>query len=292
MKATYSSIKNNAKSAMNGHIGEVILVGLILPMAFSMISSSLNGVFQLIHWTLPTIISIFTGAISTYIILRMVLKIVRHNSDKVFNNFFGTKQGILNSMILAILSLFVGLGYIIIFWDFFLSLWDIIKDIPYALILSDSNAFDIWIENQYIATPSILAVIISIVYSIIVMIITVRLSFSKYIIADDDLSAIEAIKKSWRITKTNWWRIALFPLSFILWGLLVIITLGVAYIYVVPYIAIARGALYNQLLIESGERTPEASTPIFIKDTIVKEDALDESEDTFDKNDPFESYYK
>jgi uncharacterized membrane protein len=292
MRTSYSEIKGKAKSAMNGHIGEVILVGLILPIAFSMIGNFLNGIFGLAHWSIPTFLSLFTNAVATYITLRMVLKIVRFNPDKIFIKFFGTQKGILNSLGFALFTVLISAGYIIIFWDYFALLWDLMRIMPADYFVSDPEALENWANDQVIKDPSILLFMISGIYSLIVIIVTVRLSFTQYIIADSDLDFIEAMKKSWKISKGNWWRIVFFPLSFILWLLLSVFTIGIALIYVIPYMTIAHGAFYDELLIESGEVIESGFKKPTVNIPLTDENALDEDKNEFDKSDPFENYYE
>ena len=294
MKLSYSKIKNNAKKAMKGHIGEVILVALILPIAFSMIGSFFAEFFGFIHWSLPTFITSLVGAVATYITLRMVIKIVRFKSDEIFKNFFGTKNGILNSIAFSIFSIVFVSGYVIIFWDYFILAWDFIQIMPSDYFASDPDALEAWFNNQVINKPSIGAIVVSIIYSIIIIIISIWISFTKYVIADSDLNMIDAMKRSWKITSGNWWRILIFPFSFILWSFAVIFTLGIAVIYVGPYITISYGALYDQLLVENGFGDSIESginvTPV--KEDLTDEFALDEDKDEFDKKDPFEDYYE
>ena len=292
MRTSYSEIKGKAKSAMNGHIGEVILVGLILPIAFSMIGSFLNGISGLAHWSIPTFLQLLTNAVATYITLRMVLKIVRYKPDKIFVKFLGTKKGILSSLGFALFSILISMGYIIIFWDYFALLWDLMRIMPADYFVSDPEVFENWANDQVIKDPSILLFMISGIYTLIVIIVSVKLSFTTYIIADTDLDFIEAMKKSWKISKGNWWRIVFFPLSFILWILLSVVTFGIALIYVIPYMTIAQGAFYNELLLESGEVIESGINKIAVKTQLTDENALDVDKNEFDKNDPFENYYE
>lgn len=292
MRASYSEIKNNAKSAMKGHIGEAILVALILPIAFSMIGSFFNSILGAVHWSIPAFLATFTNAIATYITLRMIIKIVRHKSDKIFIGFLGTKKGILSSMGFALVTMSFGLVYIFVFWEYFTVLWDVMKLLQTDFFTSNPDAIEDWLNSIIVKEPSALSLIFTALYTIIILIVTVRISFTTYIIADSDLNVFEALKKSWNITRGNWWRIFFFPLSFILWIFAIIFTFGLAIIYVGPYIAIAHGALYNALLLESGEEIDLGHVETIIQEVLTDENALDEKEDTFDKKDPFENYYE
>ena len=86
-------------------------------------------------------------------------------------------------------------------------------------------------------------------------------SMTEYIICDNpNLSSKKAIKLSNTITKGYKWDLLIMYLSFIPWYLLSIITLGLGYIYVIPYIGITKAMYYENLkknAIETGFATPE-----------------------------------
>jgi len=61
------------------------------------------------------------------------------------------------------------------------------------------------------------------------------------------LSAMEAIKESKRIMRGHRWELFVLQISFIWWYLLILITFGLAAIYVSPYIAMAETNFYNKI---------------------------------------------
>ncbi len=290
IKASYSDIKYNAKASMKGHIGEVILVGLILPIAFSMIANFFNGIFEFVHFSFPFILSTFTTAISSYITYRMLVKISRFKADKIFNNFLGTKKGILSALGWGFFTFLISSVYIFVYWDYVIFFLDLVDFMSSELYLENPEIIDSFINNYVITYPTVPTIIATFIYSIVIIIISLRFSFALYIIGDTDENIIEALRKSWAITRGNWWRIFFFPLSFILWIFAVIFTFGIAMIYVTPYMAVAHASLYNHLLKESDyEFDDDVITRV--KDT-TDEGALDIEEDKFDKKDPFSDYYE
>ena len=73
-------------------------------------------------------------------------------------------------------------------------------------------------------------------------------SMSFYILADNpDMTAGEALKESMRITKGHKGQLFVLGLSFIPWYLLGMITFGIAFIYVVPYISTTIANFYKEL---------------------------------------------
>lgn len=96
-----------------------------------------------------------------------------------------------------------------------------------------------------------IAVMIGIILLIIPgIILAFGLSFFQYILVDPeykDLDSVAVLKESWRLTKGYKMDFFVFGLSFIGWGLLIVITLGLAAIYVVPYSTTATALYYENL---------------------------------------------
>lgn len=64
---------------------------------------------------------------------------------------------------------------------------------------------------------------------------------------NSDVSIIEIIKECFRITKKAKLKVLLFYLSFIGWYILGMLTLGILFIYVTPYISVTSYYLYKKL---------------------------------------------
>ncbi|MDO4535772.1 MAG: DUF975 family protein [Clostridium perfringens] len=83
--------------------------------------------------------------------------------------------------------------------------------------------------------------------------LTLRLNLALYIINNGDYTAIEALKESWRLTKGHALDFLLFNLTFIGWFIIVIITAGIAILWVGPYYITATSYFYTDLLSEKKE---------------------------------------
>lgn len=66
-----------------------------------------------------------------------------------------------------------------------------------------------------------------------------------FILADKDVSAIDAIKESTEIMKGNKWRFFLLSCSFIGWGILCIFTLFIGFLWLTPYSTISSAKFYD-----------------------------------------------
>ncbi len=74
-------------------------------------------------------------------------------------------------------------------------------------------------------------------------------SMSYFILADDpNIPANEARKRSMEMMRGNKWRLFCLDFSFFGWILLSILTLGVLYFWIIPYIQTARAEFYQDLL--------------------------------------------
>ena len=89
---------------------------------------------------------------------------------------------------------------------------------------------------------------------------SISYSQSFYILANNpDMTALEALNESKKMMAGHKWEFFVLQLSFILWGLLVAITLGIAAIYVGPYME-ATLANYYIAVSGNGEKVPDRVT--------------------------------
>lgn len=73
-------------------------------------------------------------------------------------------------------------------------------------------------------------------------------SMAMYILAENKgMSARECIRKSKEMTQGHKWELFVLELSFLGWGLLGTITLGIGYIWIIPYMAATEANAYRYL---------------------------------------------
>ncbi len=72
-------------------------------------------------------------------------------------------------------------------------------------------------------------------------------SMAMYIMAEEDIGALEAIEKSVEMMEGHKMELFMLELSFIGWFLLGIITFGISDIYAAPYFNTAKVAFYNSI---------------------------------------------
>jgi uncharacterized membrane protein len=82
----------------------------------------------------------------------------------------------------------------------------------------------------------------------VMILVQMRYGLALYVVADDpSVRAREAVKRSVELMAGNYWRLGLLWLRFIGWQLLAVLTLGIGFIWLVPYYMAAMAAFYDDL---------------------------------------------
>ncbi len=93
-----------------------------------------------------------------------------------------------------------------------------------------------------------LAVVVGCVFLIVPgVIVGLMFSMTSYLLADGETNIGDVLKKSINMMKGYKWNYFVFCLSFLGWILLGVVTLGLAYIYVLPYMNVATTLYYEEL---------------------------------------------
>lgn len=95
-------------------------------------------------------------------------------------------------------------------------------------------------------------------------------SMANYILADNpEMTAREALRESKIIMHGHKWELFVLNLSFILWEILGVFTLGIAFVYVVPYISATTANFYQSI-----KRQPKVEEIPVEEPTISEEDMI------------------
>jgi len=108
---------------------------------------------------------------------------------------------------------------------------------------------------------------ISLSVSVMFYLLFVRFSLSHYLVIDKNMGIAEALQTSFRITKGNFFRILLFPFSFLLWFILIFFTFGLAIFLVLPYTATSFTHLYLSIL-EENNLSVDYSNKVILERTV------------------------
>ena len=82
-----------------------------------------------------------------------------------------------------------------------------------------------------------------------------------YLVVDTDLTGNDAIKESMRMMDGYKWNYFVFQLSFLGWCLLAPLTLGILYIWLIPYMTVAEAIYYERLKEKTGVVSTVATEP-------------------------------
>ncbi len=95
---------------------------------------------------------------------------------------------------------------------------------------------------------TIIAIILTILLLIVYIIFTYMVTQTPYIIIEkENIGIIEAMKLSAKIMKGNKWKYFILQLSFIGWAILSIITFGIGFLWLIPYVTLASTNFYKNL---------------------------------------------
>jgi uncharacterized membrane protein len=80
------------------------------------------------------------------------------------------------------------------------------------------------------------------------IIAALSLSMTFYIIADDDsIGVLDAIKKSNEMMKDHRWKLFYLYLRFFGWGIVCLLTLGLGFLWLIPYIQVSVAKFYEDI---------------------------------------------
>ena len=97
-------------------------------------------------------------------------------------------------------------------------------------------------------------------------------SMATYLIVDTDLDANDAIKESKRMMKGYKWDYFVFGLSFIGWIILVPLTFGILYIWLLPYMYVSMAIYYEKLKAKANGKIENATNVVAQPEAVVVEE--------------------
>lgn len=219
---TNSALRSSARDKLRGNWGTAVLLCLI----FSIIC----GLPAYIPY-LGVIIGILLSGPLTLGLDTCFLKLVRHESFIIENLFDGFKK--FSSAVIAQLLITI-----------FVFLWSLPFIIP-AIIASYSYSMVFYILSDW-----------TLLFIIPGLIASYRYSMVFYILSDNpEMSAMESLSKSKEMMVGFKWKLFCLHLSFIGWAILSILTLGIAYLWLTPYVYSSISNFYVDLKIAKLNKT-------------------------------------
>lgn len=238
---TASEIRTQARKCLEGKWGKAALLTLSF-IAILWIISFIIGIVNKIPF-LSILINIAWLVISTpisYGLLAVFIKLKRSNNQIGYIDFLkiafaniGNVWKVIGNILLKILPLIIGIIVGIFILSFGIA----------SLVFTTSYAF---------------LILIGLIIYIICLILLIPKSFSyalSYLILFDnpDMTGKEIVEKSIQLMQNNRWKLFCLYLSFIGWALLCVLTLGIGYLWLIPYTIIALIEFYDTLTKENNE---------------------------------------
>lgn len=123
--------------------------------------------------------------------------------------------------------------------------WGILFMLPAVLVIllvhPDTSVFPVYTSGALYAVAVLLA-------AGGLIILQMRYYLVLYVVADDPLvRAGRAVGRSADLMRGNYGRLALLWLRFIGWQILCVLTLGIGFLWLIPYMSAANAAFYNDL---------------------------------------------
>lgn len=228
-------LKELTKSQLKGHWKTPVL----LTLAY-LIVTIIASFFQEESQSLPTIIITFlvVWAISIWATIGLpnfYLEFLKKNGEAEFKDALVPSNKLLKALgytvIIGIISIIIG----------FISVFASTGLIAASVFYVDG-----------ITIANILGIVLICLMYIAFIIFTFAVAQVPYIIIEkDDVSLLEAMSLSMKIMKGNKWKYFVLQLSFLGWGILSVITFGIGFLWLIPYMSLAETNFYKNLAIEN-----------------------------------------
>ena len=220
---TRSLLKQEAKNQLSKNFGVLILSGLILSIILG----------------LPSVIPSHNARM---IMSNPELFLKYYNLTEIFMNYFMWPPQVIIALISFFISPVLMLGvhhvHLKATTDEKPRLSEMFSKMPQfgtAFVTSLLTGIFVFLWSLLLIVPGIIA--------------TYSYSMVYFILAEHpEMSAMEAIRESKLIMKGHKWELFVLELSFFWWYLLCIVTFGLAMIYVMPYVEMAKANFYKNLV--------------------------------------------
>ena len=216
-----SELKKLSKSQLKGHWKVPVLLTLIYGAIVFAISITQNCLYS---GKASFLFLLVTLAIEVWAVVgfpNFYLKFIQNSDEVKFKDFFVSKSILLKS-----------LGYVL-----FMSLIGALI----GVIIGFSIVFSITGSTWVLGLVILALVAITIVFSL-------SIAMTAYILVDKSGTKVfEAIRLSMKMMKGYKWEFLVLYLSFIGWALLCIITLGIGYLWLAPYMTLTFANFYKEL---------------------------------------------
>jgi uncharacterized membrane protein len=244
MSKSIKEIKRESRNRVNNNFGDAFII-VFVPF---FIMNALNIIFAQLSDFLPDGIELSTdisiqiilNIFATYMAIKLLITHVRSTDRLSFNNFFRLEKGFYSFTLLRVVVAAILVIMLLPMWSSLSEMFTTISR------LVDVPAVEGYLLHSDILTRIYKEAQTSALLVLLFWLLSIRFQMLPFIIVDKNVSLLEAVKISLVITKGNYFKILLFPLTYLLWLLLIPTFIGI--FYIIPLITIGYGYLYLSMI--------------------------------------------
>lgn len=227
-----SELKGLSKSQLKGYWKAPILLTLIygvVVLAISLVQNlfmSESAAFLFLLLTLVIEVWAAVGFPNFY------LKFIKDRENTTFKDFLVPRTVLLKSLGYVLTMSLIGafVGFII------------------GLSIVSSVFYSVFAGELYVEPSWGVIIVVMLVFGIILTIFSLSIAMTTFILVDKKyIRLFEAMGLSMKMMKGYKWKLFILYLSFIGWGLLCILTLGIGYLWLAPYMSLTFTNFYKEL---------------------------------------------
>ncbi|MEG1312180.1 MAG: DUF975 family protein [Romboutsia sp.] len=226
-------LKKLTKSQIKGHWTTPVLLTLVYTVLMILVSSFQEYAYSSVMNIMAFIVVSAIGVWATIGIPNFYLEFIKKDGKAEFKDILVSSNKLLKSLIytivISLISIVIGIVSVFMYT---------------GILVGGFFSFD---SLTIMAT---LASIIIILISVAFIIFSFAIAQTPYIILEkEDLGVFSAMKLSIEMMKGNKWKYFVLELSFLGWGILSVITLGIGFLWLIPYISLATTNFYKDISI-------------------------------------------
>ena len=228
----FSDIKSKSRKQLEGNWLKTAAVMLVMFLIMMVLYKAINGLLSQILM-IPILASV------TALLFR-----VANNQGLDFKKLTLTKSEYIRFFVFKILIIAIQLAIGIV------AVFVITGGLMFSMVSEGQGAM---VENIYESvgtTTIIVAILVYLAITALFIYIDLLYTMTPYIIfrKNEDIDAISAMRYSRELIKGYKWNLFLFELSFIGWGILAVLTVGIGFLFLAPYYEVSIANYYLELV--------------------------------------------
>ena len=244
MSTSIKNIKIKSKQKVNNHFGDAFII-VFVPFFIMNAINILTGQITLflpdsIEYYVDLGIQVFLNILATYMSFKLLIPFIRGKSKLSFNNFFKLEKEFYNFGLLRIIIAGI---FILMYLPVIPLIVELVNNVS---MMVDPNAIERYLETSDILPRLVEATKLTSLLLFLFWLMSIKFHMVPYIIIDQKVNIFEAFKISWKITKRSYFKILIFPFTYILWALLLFTFFGI--FYVLPLVFVGYGYLYLSMI--------------------------------------------